>query len=62
MIKTDQTNKGMRSIVIPSGRILIIVEIKLIAPRIDLAPARWSEKIAISTAAPGWPNLDLKGG
>ena len=62
VIKTDQTNKGIRSRVIPTGRILITVEIKLIAPRIDLAPARCKEKIAKSTAAPGWPMLDLKGG
>ena len=40
VINTDQTNKGMRSIYIDPTRILIIVEIKLIAPRIDLAPAR----------------------
>ena len=37
---TDHTNKGVRSHVIPSTRILIIVVIKFTAPKIDLAPAR----------------------
>jgi hypothetical protein len=40
VIPTDQTNKGIRSKVILGARILIIVVIKLIAPRIDEAPAR----------------------
>lgn len=40
VIPTDQTNKGTRSKDISEERILIIVVIKLIAPRIDEAPAR----------------------
>jgi len=40
VIPTDQTNKGIRSKVILGVRILIMVVIKLIAPRMDLAPAR----------------------
>lgn len=40
VIKTDQTNKGTRSMVIPGARIFKTVEIKLIAPKIDEAPAR----------------------
>jgi len=40
VIFTDHTNKGTRSNDIPLDRILIIVEIKLIAPKIDEAPAR----------------------
>lgn len=44
VIKTDQTNNGIRSRVKPIDRILIIVVIKLIAPKIDDAPARWREK------------------
>lgn len=52
VIKTDQTNKGIRSIVNPIDRILIIVVIKLMAPRIDDAPARCKEKIAKSTEGP----------
>jgi hypothetical protein len=40
VIPTDQTNRGIRSSVILGARILIIVVIKLIAPKIDLAPAK----------------------
>jgi hypothetical protein len=40
VINTDQTNKGIRSRVIPIDRMLIIVVMKLIAPRIDDAPAK----------------------
>lgn len=40
VINTDHTNKGIRSIVIPMERILIIVVIKLIEPKIDEAPAK----------------------
>jgi hypothetical protein len=37
---------------IPGARILMIVEIKFTAPKIDEIPARWSEKIDKSTDAP----------
>ena len=40
MRKTDHTNKGVWSHDIPGERILIIVVIKLTAPRIEDAPAR----------------------
>lgn len=40
VIRTDQTNRGIRSIVIPLERILIVVVIKLTAPRIDETPAK----------------------
>ena len=36
----DQTNKGIRSPVIPCFRVVRAVTRKLIEPRIDLAPAR----------------------
>jgi hypothetical protein len=49
---TDQTNKGVRSQVIPVDRILIIVVIKLMAPRIDDTPAKCRLKIDKSTEAP----------
>lgn len=62
MINTDQTNKGIRSNVIPGERILIIVVIKLIAPKIEEIPAKCREKIAISTDAPEWDILEDKGG
>ena len=41
---------------------LITVEMKLIAPRIDDTPAKWSEKIAKSTAGPGWARFLERGG
>lgn len=44
------------------GRILIPVEIKLIAPRIDDAPAKWSEKMVRSMEIPGCPMLAARGG
>jgi hypothetical protein len=40
VIPTDQTNNGIRSRDILAARILIIVVIKLIAPKIDEAPAK----------------------
>jgi hypothetical protein len=52
VITTDQTNRGMRSKVIPLERILIVVVIKFTAPRIDDTPAKCREKIAKSTEAP----------
>lgn len=52
VINTDHTNKGIRSIVIPIDRMFKIVVIKLIAPKIDDAPARCKEKIAKSTEGP----------
>jgi len=60
--RTDQTNKGIRSVVIEVGRILIIVVIKLILPKIDEIPARWREKIARSTLAPEWKLIEARGG
>jgi len=52
VIKTDQTKSGIRNIVIPVGRILTIVTIMLIAPKIEEAPARCMLKIAKSTEGP----------
>ena len=39
----------------PGARMLKIVVMKLIAPRIELAPAMCSAKIAMSIAGPSWP-------
>lgn len=52
VINTDQTNKGVRSQVIPVVRILIIVVMKFTAPKIDLAPAKCKLKIDRSIDAP----------
>ena len=38
---------------------LKIVVMKLIAPRMDEAPARWIERITKSIAGPGWPVLPM---
>src|SRR3546814_11892586 len=42
----------------PGARMLKMVVMKLIAPRIDAAPAMWSVKIAMSTAGPREPLVD----
>jgi len=60
--KTLQMKRGKRSSEVKWFRILIMVEIKLIDPRIDLAPAKCKEKIAKSTANPLWPIVLAKGG
>src|SRR3977135_2336361 len=48
----DHTNSGIRCSVMPGARMLKMVVMKLIAPRIELAPARWMAKITRSKA---WP-------
>jgi len=62
VIITDHTNKGIRSKRIPFHRILIIVVIKLIAPRIDATPAKCNEKIARSTEGPECAKFLARGG
>jgi len=62
VIITDHTNNGNRSIVIPGVRILIIVVMKLIAPRIDDTPARCREKMVKSTLGPECAMFDDSGG
>lgn len=52
VIKTDQTNKGIESRDIEEDRMFIIVVMKLIAPKIEDAPAKWRLKIAKSTENP----------
>lgn len=47
-----QTKRGMRSRRIPFHRILITVVMKLMAPKIEAAPAKCREKIARSTDGP----------
>lgn len=50
--RTDQVNKGNCSIFREGFRIFKMVEIKLIAPRMEEIPAKWREKMARSTAGP----------
>ena len=52
VIKTAHTTKGNLCIDIPGARILKIVVIKLIAPKIEETPAKCKLKIAKSTAGP----------
>ena len=52
VMPTDHTKRGIRSNDILAARILAIVVIKLIAPKMDLAPAKCKEKIDKSTLAP----------
>ena len=54
VIKTDHTNKGILSIVIPGVLMLKIVVMKLMAPMIDEAPAQCKLKMAKSTEPPEW--------
>lgn len=62
VIPTDHTNSGIRSSVIPAGRIFIMVEMKFTAPRIDEIPAKCREKIAKSTHLPLWEMFLDRGG
>lgn len=62
VIRTAQTNKGIRSRRKPLQRMLITVVIKLIAPRIDEAPAKCREKMAKSTDGPAWARFLARGG
>ena len=58
---TDQANSGILCSVMPGARMLKMVVMKLIAPRIDEAPAMWIDKIARSIAGPGWPDVESGG-
>lgn len=62
VIATAHTNRGIRSKVIPVDRILITVEIKFTAPKIEEIPARCNLKIARSTDDPLWAIFDDNGG
>ncbi len=55
---TDQTNSGILCSVMPGARMLKMVVMKLMAPRIEEAPARCSARMAKSTAGPGVPLLE----
>lgn len=62
VIIIDQDKSEILSIVKFLWCILIIVEIKLIAPKIDDIPAIWREKIDKSIEGPLWKMLDARGG
>jgi hypothetical protein len=62
VINTDHTNRGMFSSRIDGERMLRMVEIKLIAPKIEDTPATCNEKIVRSTLGPLWAKYWDKGG
>lgn len=62
VIITDQTKRGILNIGIDLGFILIHVVMKLIAPRMDDAPARCREKMARSTDGPECTRFPERGG
>lgn len=62
VISTDHTNKGILNIGIDLGFILIHVVMKLIAPRMEEAPARCREKMAKSTDGPECTRFPDRGG
>jgi len=51
---TDHTNSGMLSIVVLEERMLIMVVMKLIAPKMEEAPAKWRLKMPRSTLGDAW--------
>ena len=59
--RIDHGNSGILCSVMPGARMLKMVVMKLMAPRIELAPAMWSERIAKSIAGPGWPEVESGG-
>lgn len=62
VMSTDHTNSGMLNIGMDFGFILMHVVMKLIAPRMDEAPARCKEKIARSTDGPECTRFPDRGG
>jgi hypothetical protein len=62
VIKTLQTNNGIRDHPCPTPPHLITVAINFIEAKIELSPATWREKIAKSTDGPAWAILDESGG
>lgn len=62
VIKTDQTNRGILSILVFLDRMLRMVVMKLMAPRIEDAPARCRLKMAMSTLGALWNRMSERGG
>merc|ERR1711970_225571 len=59
--RTDQVNRGMISSERPVPRMLAIVVIKLMEPRMEETPAKCREKIPKSTEDPGCPRVERGG-
>lgn len=62
VIRTAHTNKGVWYCEMAGGFMLIIVVMKLIAPRIEDTPARCREKMVRSTEAPACARFPARGG
>ena len=62
VIRTAHTNRGILCVLNPAARLLSIVTIKLIAPRMEDIPARCRLKIPKSTAGPVCASIPLSGG
>ena len=60
--RIDQTNNGVLLKDIPSIRIFMMVVMKLIAPRMEEAPAKCSLKIVKSTEGPPCAKFLARGG
>src|SRR3546814_8557156 len=56
-----QTNSGILWSVMPGARMFKMVVMKLMAPRMEDAPARCIESITMSTAGPGDPLVESGG-
>ena len=56
--RIDHTYSGILCSVMPGARILKMVVMKLIAPRIEEIPAKWIDRIAKSMAMPGVPLVE----
>jgi len=62
VISTDQTNSGIESRFIEDDRMFMMVVMKLMAPRMEEAPARCKLKMARSTEIPEWKRFPARGG
>ena len=62
VINTDHTNKGTLDHCMPGVFILMMVVMKLIAPKIEDTPAMWSLKIPMSTHEEPWKTKFDRGG
>jgi hypothetical protein len=62
VIRTDHTKRGIESSLMEEDRIFMIVVIKLIAPKMEEAPARCNLKIAKSTEILEWKRFPANGG
>ncbi len=62
VINTDHTNRGIESNLKEEERMFMMVVMKLMAPRIEEAPAKCNLKIARSTEIPEWNKFPANGG